>query len=127
MKSTLFGIEVEFSGITRTQAAEVVRKYLDGTTEALGDIYDTRAITAPDSRVWKIMSDASVTCKKKENGRVVNASKLYSCELVSPILTYGNDIETLQEIIRLLRKAGGLTGLTEGIHYQKLNIMQSRR
>jgi hypothetical protein len=116
MKSTGFGIEVEFTGITRTEAAEVVRKCLNGRTEVLGDSYDTRAITAPNNMIWKIVSDASITCKKKENDREIAASRLYSCELVSPILTYEKDIEVLQEIIRKLRHAGGLTGATEGIH-----------
>ena len=35
------------------------------------------------------------------------------CELVTPILTY-NDIEPLQEIIRLLRKAGAKSGPSRG-------------
>jgi hypothetical protein len=116
MKNTGFGIEVEFTGITRTQAAEVVRKYLNGRTEVLGDSYDTRLIMAPDNRKWKILSDASIKARKMQNGNIVIASGLYSCELVSPILTYEKDIDSLQEIIRLLRKAGGFTGQTEGIH-----------
>jgi hypothetical protein len=36
--------------------------------------------------------------------------------LVSPILTYREDIETLQELVRRLRKAGGFTNSSTGIH-----------
>ena len=37
------------------------------------------------------------------------ADKTYSVELVSPILTYEEDIETLQEMVRKLRKAGAFS------------------
>src|SRR5690606_4599361 len=40
----------------------------------------------------------------------------YSVELVSPILTYREDIETLQELVRKLRKAGAFTNTSCGIH-----------
>ena len=86
-------IEIEFSGITRATAAEVVRSFLGGTTKRMHDSYDTYEVTAPsDFRVWKLMSDASITCQKKENGRIVPADRSYSVELVSPILTYDKDI-----------------------------------
>ena len=52
----------------------------------------------------------------KRNGEVISASRDYSCELVSPILTYDEDINTLQEIVRELRKAGGFTNASCGIH-----------
>ena len=48
-----FGIKVEFTGITRCQAAKVAAKYLGGAITALGDYYDTQKITARDGRVWK--------------------------------------------------------------------------
>ncbi len=40
----------------------------------------------------------------------------YSVELVSPILTYREDIKTLQELVRQLRHAGGFTNNSCGIH-----------
>ncbi len=45
-----------------------------------------------------------------------SASRDYSVELVSPILTYTEDIENLQEIIRKFRKAGGFANASCGIH-----------
>lgn len=111
-----FGIEVEFTGITRSQAAEVVTKYLDGDVVKTYNFYDTRLITAFDGRIWRIMSDASIECQRMDGGQVIFADKGYSVELVSPILTYDEDIETLQELVRLLRRAGGFTNESCGIH-----------
>ena len=104
-----FGIEVELTGITRTKAAEVMAKHLNGTIERLFDQYDTHKITAQDQRVWKIMFDGSIYCQGKVGHQNRPASSEYSVELVSPVLTYDQDIDTLQEIIRKLRKAGGFS------------------
>ena len=116
MKDKDFGIEVELTGITRAQAAEAVRNLLGGTTERKYDGYDTYAVKAPDGRVWKLMSDASITTQTKMNGKITAVDKSYSVELVSPILTYEKDINTLQEIIRVLRRTGGFTNASTGIH-----------
>lgn len=104
-----FGIEIEMTGLTRTKAANVVAKYLEGKIEILNDKYDTHKITAPDGRVWKIVSDASILTQRKVDGDKVPAGNDYSVELVSPILTYQGDIDTLQEIVRALRKAGAFS------------------
>lgn len=101
-----FGFEAEFTGITRTKAADIVAKHLDGTIKKKRDGYDTHEVTAPDGRVWKLVYDSSIQTQKKVNGEKVGGGKDYSVELVSPILTYDADIETLQEMIRKLRKAG---------------------
>jgi hypothetical protein len=61
-------------------------------------------------------SDGSIHCQRIEGGRKVAAGREYSVELVSPILTYQEDIETLQELVRKLRKAGAFTNTSCGIH-----------
>ena len=115
MRTSKFGIEIEFTGITRAQAAKVTATYLNGTCSEGCGYYNTYSITA-QGRTWKIMSDGSINCQKKVNGQIISASGEYSVELVSPILTYSEDIETLQELIRRLRKAGGFTNYSCGIH-----------
>ena len=111
------GIEIEFTGITREKAAQIVADYLGGTIANSGDYYDSYKITAPDGRVWKIMYDGSINCQKRQGGRRVSiADKTYSVELVSPILTYREDIQKIQELVRLLRKAGAFANNTCGIH-----------
>jgi len=109
MFTSKFGIEIEFTGITRTRAAEVAAEHLGGRVSGT-------SVTAPDGRVWKFTYDGSITCRRKEHGRIVPSGNDYSVELVSPILSYREDIDTLQELIRKLRKAGGFVGKTEGIH-----------
>lgn len=116
MLRTRFGIEIEFTGITRNEAANVTADYLNGTVVSTGDYYDTKKITAIDGRVWKIMSDGSISCQKKQGQQKVAATREYSVELVSPILTYEEDIKTLQELVRRLRKAGAFTNNSCGIH-----------
>jgi hypothetical protein len=111
-----FGIEIEMTGITRTKAAQVAAEFLGGTFISLGDYYDTEKVTAADSRVWKFMYDGSIDCQRKQGGRRVAAEREYSVELVSPILKYESDIETLQELVRKLRKAGAITNNSCGIH-----------
>jgi hypothetical protein len=60
--------------------------------------------------------DGSISCQKKQGRQKVAAIREYSVELVSPILTYQGDIETLQELVRRLRKAGAFTNNSCGIH-----------
>ena len=116
MLTTKFGIEIEFTGITRDKAAKVAADFLHVTVSESRDYYDTKKITAPDGRVWKFVSDASISCQHRQNGRMVSVDRSYSVELVSPILTYREDIETLQELVRQLRHAGGFANESCGIH-----------
>jgi hypothetical protein len=113
---TNFGIEIELTGITREKAARVVADHLRGNIERQNDYYDSYKITAPDGRDWKIMYDGSLRTQRKVNGQKVAAGREYSVELVSPILNYEEDIEDLQELVRKIRKAGGFSNSTAGIH-----------
>jgi hypothetical protein len=109
MKNQTIGVEIEMTGITREAAADVIAAYLVGIISHSHDCYDTYKITAPDGRVWKVMSDASIITKQRVCGQFINADKTYSVEFVTPILTYDADIETLQEIVRQLRQAGAVS------------------
>lgn len=111
-----FGIELEFTGITRKQAAEAAADYLGGTAAFAGGYYETYAARARDGRVWKFMYDGSVSCQKKEGRRTIGAGGEYSVELVSPILLYRQDIDLLQGLIRRLRRTGGFANSSCGIH-----------
>jgi hypothetical protein len=111
-----FGIEIEFTGITRTRAAEVATEYFGAAASTDCDYYNTHTIRTADGRDWKIMSDASIDCQRKNGCQIIHAGGEYSVELVSPILTYYEDIKTVQELVRRLRKAGGFTNKSCGIH-----------
>ncbi|MDU6542897.1 amidoligase family protein [Clostridium sp.] len=118
MKNQTIGVEIEMTGITKAEAAAVAVNFLGGRITREYDGYDTYNIIAPDQRVWKIMNDASIKTMKNTKGKLkaIN-NKDYSVELVTPILRY-EDIETLQELIRRLRKAGAVSDseLQCGIH-----------
>jgi hypothetical protein len=104
-----FGIEIEMTGITRRKAAKIVAEHLGGSIEEVHDYYKTLKIIERDGRVWKIVYDGSIKCQKRTAGQKVSASSEYSVELVSPILTYERDMESLQEMVRKLRKAGAFS------------------
>lgn len=109
MKKQTIGVEIEMTGITKAEAAEVEVNFLGGRITREYDGYDTYNIIAPDQRVWKIMNDTSIKTMKNVNGKLKNiSSRDYSVELVTPIFNYEN-IGTLQELIRRLRKAGAVS------------------
>lgn len=116
MFDSKFGVEIEFTGITRTQAANAAAEVLGGTVYDEGGVYDAKVVTASDGREWRFVYDASMACERKQSGRIVNADRTYSVELVSPILGYYQDIGVLQILVRKLRKAGGFVPANAGIH-----------
>lgn len=107
MKDTKFGIEIEMTGITRQKACRVIAELVNGTVEHTGSYYDVWTCTMPDGRKWKAMYDGSIA---------TSSNRLTSCEVVSPILTYNNDMNTLQEVVRALRKAGAYVNYSCGLH-----------
>lgn len=116
MLKSKFGFEIEFTGITKDKATKIVAEYLNGIVEKTFDGYDTRKIRTSDGRTWKIVNDASIASQKKVSGQIVIAGNEYKCELVSPILTYHDDMDTLQELVRRLRKGGSFVNSKCGIH-----------
>lgn len=104
MKTQTIGVEVEMNNISRRLAASKVAEYF-GTRAydaALEYGYCTWACKDQKGRVWKFQRDGSIQGPDNEK-----------CELVTPILKY-EDIETLQEIIRILRKAGAKSDASRG-------------
>lgn len=115
LKEQNFGVEIELTGITRKKAASVIATYFNTTSSYYGTNYDTHVATDRKGRVWKAMSDASIKATRKVNGEQVEASALYKCEIVTPILQY-EDIEDLQNVVRALVKKGAVANASCGIH-----------
>lgn len=115
MFSNYFGIEVEFTGITRQKAAEITAEYLNAAVVA-HECNDTYKIICSGDSVWKVTYDGSIKCQKKEGGRKIHAESTYSVELVSPVLLYREDMEKVQGLMRRLRRAGGFANKSCGIH-----------
>ncbi len=110
-----WGIEIEMTGITRYRAAQVIADYFGTEVQYDGTYYDAYSAADQQGRRWKVMSDGSINCQRRENGHKVSAGREYSVELVSPICTY-EDIPDLQEIIRKLRGEGAFCNDSVGIH-----------
>lgn len=101
LKSLRFGVELEIVGIDARTAVSAIQSVLGTTSvESFG-----ATATMSDGRTWKAVYDASV--RDYSTGR--------SCEVVSPILTW-SDMDTLQNIVRALRAAGGRVNDTCGMH-----------
>jgi hypothetical protein len=115
LREQKFGIEIEMTGITRERSAQVIAEYLNTTPQYEGGAYGTYSVLDNENRRWKIVSDASIQCQKKVDNRKLSADREYSVEFVSPICRY-DDIEKIQEMVRVLREAGVFCNKSCGIH-----------
>ena len=104
------------TGISRSKAASLMATFFGtGRKYHEGGAYDTYIAEDGQGRKWKAMNDSRLVPEKKVGGRTVEASTNYRTEVVSPILSY-DDIPSLQELIRTLRKAGAFANSSCGIH-----------
>ena len=104
-KKQTIGVEVEMNNITRREAARLAAQYFgtgryEDTARRNG--YFTWSAWDAQGREWKFQKDVSIAGPDSQK-----------CEMVTPILTYA-DIETLQELVRRLRKAGAKSDATRG-------------
>ena len=105
MKNQTIGVEVEMNSISRDKAARLAAEFFgtgrfENTAGRNG--YYTWSAWDAEGREWKFQRDVSIAGPDNEK-----------CELVTPILTYA-DMETLQELIRRLRKAGAKSDASRG-------------
>ena len=115
MRDLRYGIEIEMTGLSRGKAAETLAGFFGTRAEHTGGSYDAYAVRDAQDRVWKLVSDGSIQTQKKVRGQTVAADSTYSVELVSPVCVY-EDIETIQEIVRALRRNSALVNDSCGIH-----------
>ena len=105
MKKQTIGVEIEMNNITREKAARIAAEFF-GTNRyqntARRNGYQTFSAWDGQGREWKFQKDVSIAGPNDEK-----------CELVTPILNY-EDMETLQELVRLLRRAGAKSDATRG-------------
>lgn len=106
IKQQKYGVEVECTGLTREAAAKAISKVLGGLPEHFGDSYNKYNVRDRKDRKWLIVYDSSIRCVDKSG---CSASRNYAVELVTPVLEY-EDMPLLQEVVRALRKSGGVTG-----------------
>ncbi len=99
-----FGVEIEMNHMPREKAQQIVAEVLGSHNIGHERSYDDHFVIDRQGRKWKCESDSSIS-----------GGSAQSTELVTPVLHY-EDIETLQEVIRALRKAGAKTDSSCGIH-----------
>ena len=108
-----FGCEIELTGITRATAARTLAGLFGTRAEHSGGGYDAYRVKDLDGKEWKIVRDSSIhpECRR----RSVLIGETYKVELNSPKLEYG-EMEKLQEVVRSLRRAGGIVNDSCGMH-----------
>ena len=105
MKNQTIGVEVEMNSITRQTAAKIAAEFFgtgrwEDTAHRNG--YSTWSAWDADGREWKFQKDVSIAGPDSQK-----------CELVTPVLTYG-DMELLQGLVRALRRAGAKSSPSRG-------------
>lgn len=114
IKKRRFGCEIEFTGISRDTAARVVARTLGTQKIYKGGVYNEHHIIDRMSRTWKIVRDASIkpsVTADRQNPKLDH----YKCELVTPILDYG-DIQLLEKITSEIKAKGGVVNQSCGMH-----------
>lgn len=99
MKEIKFGIEIETVRLGKEATARAIADGMPGW-QLVSRGYQQRVLDT-DGREWKVVTDGSLNY----NG----------AEIVSPILKY-DDIETLQQVVRVVRRAGAKVDASCGIH-----------
>lgn len=105
MKKQTIGVEIEMNNITREKAAKIDAEFFNTNRykdTARRNGYQTFSAWDRQGREWKFQKDVSIAGPNDEK-----------CELVTPILNY-EDMVTLQELVRLLRRAGAKSDATRG-------------
>ena len=112
-KDQYFGCEIELTGINRATAAQTLADLFGTRAEHSGGGYDAYRVKDLDGKEWKIVRDGSIhpECRR----RSVLIGETYKVELNSPKLEYG-EMEKLQEVVRSLRRAGGIVNDSCGMH-----------
>lgn len=112
-KDQYFGCEIELTGINRATAAQTLADLFGTCAEHSGGGYDAYRVKDLDGKEWKIVRDGSIhpECRR----RAVLIGETYKVELNSPKLEYG-EMEKLQEVVRSLRRAGGIVNDSCGMH-----------
>ncbi len=112
LREQQFGLELEFTGISRYQAASVLAKHFGVTAQHQGGSYDKYTVSDVEDREWTVMRDSSLSPERKDGSFAGDECR---CEFVSPICRY-EDIDSIQEIVRELRAAKAIVNSSCGIH-----------
>lgn len=100
-----FGIELECVKRQRGTVARAIQSVVGGEVTHVGGTYDAWEARDSRNRVWRVVSDASLS----------NVPANQRAEVVSPVLRY-EDITELQDVVRAVRKCGAQVNEKCGLH-----------
>ncbi|WP_124098211.1 amidoligase family protein [Ruminococcus sp. Marseille-P6503] len=112
LREQKFGMEYEFTGICREEAAEILAGFFNSRYYYAGGTYDTYKIMDNQNRCWKIVYDGSIDAYNSDGDY---EDSEYKCELVTPVCRY-EDIETIQQLLRRIFENGSRVNASCGIH-----------
>lgn len=95
MRDLAFGVEIEFTGMTRKRAAELCAAYFG--TRSRQETLQKFSVPDETGRIWRFVYDSSI--------EAIPSGNEYCVEMVSPICRY-EDIEQIQGLVRKLREEG---------------------
>lgn len=101
MAGRTFGCELEYEEITQERAAKTVAEVTGGTVLHEGSHLNNWSVTMPDGRKWQVVHDGSL--------------RGASAEVVTPVMTTA-DLDTLQKVVRALRRKGARATIRTGLH-----------
>lgn len=119
-----FGLELEFTGISRVEAAKILSKFFKAAVIKHTSAYDAYYIEDEKERKWTVLRDSSINPQK---GKFKTDDATFKCELVSPICSYGEVKTVIQPLIRELRKGGARINSSCGIHIHVDSVGQSAK
>ena len=100
-----FGIEIETIGRNRATVAQAIHSVVGGALGHSASGHDHWKVTDLQGRAWRVVHDASLS----------NVPSPLRAEVVSPVLTYA-DLDTLQQVVRAIRRCGAKVDAKCGIH-----------
>lgn len=113
-EDTLFGLELEFTGITREKAAKIVASTLSSNKiSSFQGWSSSYNVEDSSSRIWNIKYDSSINTMHSDRSACSDSE--YAVELVTPKLTL-KDLETLMKIVDNLKICGAIANNSCGLH-----------
>lgn len=100
-----FGIEIETIGRNRAIVGQAIHSVVGGALGRSASGHDHWKVTDLQGRAWRVVHDASLN----------NVPSHLRAEVVSPVLTYA-DLDTLQQVVRAIRRYGAKVDAKCGIH-----------
>ncbi|EJK65461.1 hypothetical protein THAOC_13670 [Thalassiosira oceanica] len=110
MPNVNFGVELELSTSPNVTVSDIVRSIRSGASVSIKDMTSDYGGARSRNDIWKIMSDASLSCSVSNPG----CNKF---ELVSPILTGGDGLGVVDHVMRTLKDLGADVSINQSMGF----------